>query len=54
MSTLHVTSTFRQLLFQSKQKKAELLRTYDFGNMSLWEITESKEEEEAKDQKFIY
>ncbi|KAG9297821.1 hypothetical protein G9A89_000126 [Geosiphon pyriformis] len=26
--TLHATSTFRQLPFQSKQKKAELLRTY--------------------------
>ncbi|KAG9307136.1 hypothetical protein G9A89_016964 [Geosiphon pyriformis] len=30
--TLHTTSTFGQLLFQSKQKKAELLRTYSFGN----------------------
>ncbi|KAG9287480.1 hypothetical protein G9A89_023852 [Geosiphon pyriformis] len=32
MSTSHTTLTFGQLLFQSKQKKAELLGTYDFGN----------------------
>ncbi|KAG9293578.1 hypothetical protein G9A89_005581 [Geosiphon pyriformis] len=40
----------------AKQKKAELLETYDFGNTSLWEIMESEKEEkeEAEDQKFTY
>ncbi|KAG9303840.1 hypothetical protein G9A89_018737 [Geosiphon pyriformis] len=54
-STSHMTLTFGQLLFQSKQKKTELLRTYNFKNTNPWEITESeKEEKEAEDQEFTY
>ncbi|KAG9293964.1 hypothetical protein G9A89_019302 [Geosiphon pyriformis] len=46
--TPNATSTFGQFLFQSKQKKVELLGPY--------EIMESEEEEEKKteDQKFTY
>ncbi|KAG9302673.1 hypothetical protein G9A89_007377 [Geosiphon pyriformis] len=40
-----MTLTFGQLLFQSKQKKTELLGTYE---------SEEKEEKEAKDQEFTY
>ncbi|KAG9303538.1 hypothetical protein G9A89_018434 [Geosiphon pyriformis] len=55
--TSNTTSTFEQLSFQSKQKKAELLETYNFGNTSPWKITKSEKKEkkeESEDQKFTY
>ncbi|KAG9307590.1 hypothetical protein G9A89_023155 [Geosiphon pyriformis] len=51
--TSNVTSTFGQLLFQSNQKKAELLGTYDFGTASSWKVMKS-EEKENKNQEFNY
>ncbi|KAG9306335.1 hypothetical protein G9A89_018218 [Geosiphon pyriformis] len=36
--------------FQSKQKKAELLGTYNFRAISPWEITDSKEEESSNQE----
>ncbi|KAG9290200.1 hypothetical protein G9A89_022176 [Geosiphon pyriformis] len=47
-----MTILLNKILFQSKQKKTELLGTYgiqslppqsDFGAISLWEITDIKE-----------
>ncbi|KAG9286645.1 hypothetical protein G9A89_012195 [Geosiphon pyriformis] len=59
MSTLHMTSTFGQFPFQSKQKKEDFLGPYNFGTTSLWEVMESEEkqeekEEESEDQEFTY
>ncbi|KAG9289715.1 hypothetical protein G9A89_014450 [Geosiphon pyriformis] len=48
-ATTSMTMPLNQIPFQSKQKKAELLGTYNFGAVSLWEITNS-EEEESSDQ----
>ncbi|KAG9303708.1 hypothetical protein G9A89_018605 [Geosiphon pyriformis] len=54
-ATSNMTSAFGRFLFQSKQKKAELLGPY--GVISdLWEVTKSEEKEEkkAEDQEFTY
>ncbi|KAG9307531.1 hypothetical protein G9A89_000010 [Geosiphon pyriformis] len=45
---LYVTSTFGQFLFQSKQKKAELLETYEIIK------SEGEQEKKAKNQEFTY
>ncbi|KAG9306655.1 hypothetical protein G9A89_004202 [Geosiphon pyriformis] len=47
-STSNMISAFGQLPFQSKQKKTELLGTYDFGIANLWEITASEKEEKEE------
>ncbi|KAG9299901.1 hypothetical protein G9A89_005430, partial [Geosiphon pyriformis] len=54
VSTSNTASAFGQFLFQSKQRKAELLGPYDFRISDLWEVTESEEEEEeeTEDQEF--
>ncbi|KAG9297590.1 hypothetical protein G9A89_007665 [Geosiphon pyriformis] len=49
------TSAFGQFPFQSRQRKTELLRPYNFGISDPWEAAESeKEEEESEDQEFTY
>ncbi|KAG9286997.1 hypothetical protein G9A89_022961 [Geosiphon pyriformis] len=48
--TTSTTMPLNRILFQSKQKKTELLETYDFRAISSSEITNSKEEE-SSDQK---
>ncbi|KAG9287649.1 hypothetical protein G9A89_023999 [Geosiphon pyriformis] len=53
MSTSNITSIFGQFLFQSKQKRAELLGPYDFGTVSLWKVTKS-EEKKSENQEFTY
>ncbi|KAG9289361.1 hypothetical protein G9A89_007922 [Geosiphon pyriformis] len=55
VATSNMTSAFGQFSFQSKQKKAELLKPYGIIS-DLWEVTKSEEEEEeeTKDQEFTY